>query len=574
MTTDELVTALHALKCDDAQDLVKQLHKRQLELESRNRELLETHEQLVHSRIRYADLYDFSPIGYASLDLNGVIEEINITGGKMLGGNPHGLTGACLADFIAPEDIESFNDHLRLCRLSRAERNIELTLTPPEGPAFDAQIFTAATQDADRRTFQFRMAIIDITMRKRAEAACLDVQKRLEQAVTERTAELQSERRQREEAERFLYEASSVLSMSLDHEVTLLALARAAIPHLADACVVDMLRDDGSIQRVAVAHARAAKEDELRDTERVPIPADVIRTGQAELRCRFIAAPLLVRGKVVGAIRLMLEREDRSYNPFDLALAEDLADRAAIALENARLYTNELEANRVKDEFLATVSHELRTPLTPIFGEIYRLRNCRPDDQDLQKVLDVIERNAKAQATIVEELLDVSRITTGKLDFNCGLANLTSIVESAVAAVRPSAEVLGIRLETSLDPASRLIWCDPDRIKQAIWNLAANAIKFSRQGASIEIRLENTPEWAHIRISDTGIGISPESLPHIFEQFRQTKRFSTRLHGGLGMGLSIVRYIVERHGGTVRAESSGEGQGAAFFVDLPYFQSI
>src|SRR5262249_43563407 len=157
----------------------------------------------------------------------------------------------------------------------------------------------------------------------------------------ERTAELQSERRQREEAERFLYEASSVLSMSLDYEVTLLTLARAAIPHLADACVVDMLREDGSIQRVAVAHARAAEEYGLRDTDRVPISADAIRTGQAELRCRFITAPLLVRGKVVGAIRLMLERQDRSYNPFDLALAEDLADRAAIALENARLYTNE-----------------------------------------------------------------------------------------------------------------------------------------------------------------------------------------------------------------------------------------
>lgn len=574
MTTDELVMALEAMKCDGAQSLVKQLQERQSELERRNRELLETHDRLAHSRMRYADLYDFSPIGYASLDENGVIEEINITGGKLLGENPHSLAGARLSDFIAPGDVQSFQDHLRRCRLSRTERSIELRLIPREGPLLDAQIFTTATQDADRQTFQFRSAIIDVTTRKRAEATFLEAQRKLEQAVTDRTSELQLERRQREDAQRFLYEASSVLSMSLDYEVTLRTLARAAIPHLADSCVVDMLQDDGSIKRVAVAHARADEQNGLCDTDRIPIQADVISTGQAELRGRFVAAPLVVRGKVIGAIRLMLERQDRSYNPFDLALAEDLADRAAIALDNARLYTNELEANRVKDEFLATVSHELRTPLTPILGEIYKLRNDRADDHDLQNMLDVIERNAKAEASIVEELLDASRITAHRLDFNYRRADITSIIESAVAAARPSAEALGIRFETVLDPPSRSIWCDPDRIQQVIWNLISNAIKFSRQGGFIEVRLENTPDSVRIRISDTGSGISPQVLPHIFDQFQHTERFATRSHGGIGLGLSIVRYIVERHGGTVRAESRGEGQGAAFFVNLPYCRSI
>jgi signal transduction histidine kinase len=216
------------------------------------------------------------------------------------------------------------------------------------------------------------------------------------------------------------------------------------------------------------------------------------------------------------------------------------------------------------------VSHELRTPLTPILGAIYKLRGSRARDEDLQTALDMIERNARAQARIVEELLDISRITTGKMDFNRQPTDLLSIIQNAVEVVRPSTEALGIGLLVYLQDPKRLVWCDRDRIQQVIWNLLSNAIKFTRQGGAIEVRLENSPGWAHIRISDTGVGISSEFLPHIFEKFRQAGSFTTRMHGGLGVGLSIVRYIVERHGGSVRAESAGEGHGTTFVVDLPY----
>jgi signal transduction histidine kinase len=295
----------------------------------------------------------------------------------------------------------------------------------------------------------------------------------------------------------------------------------------------------------------------------------VIRTGRPEVLDKAITVPLVIRGNAIGAIRLILEREQRSYNQFDLALAEDLADRAAIALDNATLSTKELEANRLKDEFLATVSHELRTPLTPILGVIHKLRTSRAGDTDLQNALDVIERNAKAQARIVEELLDISRITAGKLDFSFQPTDLLPIVEEAIDVVRPSTDALGIQLKTTLQPLPRLIWCDRDRIRQVIWNLLSNAIKFTRQGGVIEVGLENTNGWAQIRIRDTGVGISSDFLPHVFERFRQAGPFATRLHGGLGVGLSIVRHIVERHGGTVRAESPGEDQGATFVVALP-----
>ncbi len=580
MSTHELFEALHTLiaanrnngieHVDKTSELLKELQVHQLELEIQNRELRTTQEQLAQSRLRYADLYDFSPIGYASLHENGRIAEINITGGKLLRENPHKLIARPFIDFISPEDVAAFKLHLRRCRWSRQQRSIELGLLPLDSKGIDVQLFTMATQDAERHTLQFRTAILDITMRKRAEETARESRRQLEQVVAERTAELNSERQHREDAQRFLYEASSVLSMSLDYEITLWSLARAGIPHLADACVVDMVQDDGSVARVAVAHTQSEKERTLWDLEKYPSAANVIRVGQAELKASVICAPVLVRGKIIGAITLMSERPGRPYNLFDLALAEDLADRAAIALDNATLYTKELEANRLKDEFLAIVSHELRTPLTPILGGIYKIRASRPDDEELKATLDVIERNAKAQARIVEQLLEISRMTTGKLDFTRQPADLLAIIQTAVEAMRPSSEALGIHLKTSLQPPLRLIWCDRDRIQQVIWNLLSNAIKFTEQGGTIEVRLENSPGWVHIRIADTGVGVSPDFLSHVFEPFRQASNFTTRMHGGLGVGLSIVRYIVERHGGTVRAESPGEGKGATFIVDLPY----
>jgi PAS domain S-box-containing protein len=570
MTTNELFTALEALKHDDNQDLLKELQVHQLELEIQNRELRETQQQLAHSRLRYADLYDFSPIGYASLSETGVIEEINITGGKLLGANPHKLVGRAFTEFIDGSDVDQFNEYLRRCRYSRKKRGIELGLVPIQGSPIDIELFAMPTQDADRHTLQFRTAMIDVTMRKRAEAAVREAQRKLEQIVAERTAELTSERRQREDAQRFLYEASSILSISLDYDITLWTLARAGLPHLADACVVDAIQEDGSIKRVAVAHVRPEREAALWDTNTIATDSKVIRTGQAELHAKSLAVPLVIRGNTIGSVRLILEREHRQYNQFDLALAEDLADRAAIALDNSTLYKKELEANRLKDEFLAMVSHELRTPLTPILGAIYKLRTSRPADADLQTALDMIERNARAQARIVEDLLDISRITTGKLDFNRQPTDLRAIVESAVEAMRPSAEALGIHLHQTLDTLPRVLWCDRDRIQQVVWNLLSNSIKFTRQGGTVDVRLESKLASARIRISDTGIGINSEFLPHVFEQFRQGGNFMTRTHGGLGVGLAIVRYIVERHGGTVRAESLGEEHGAAFVVDLPY----
>jgi len=571
-TTDELFETLETLLESQAvdSDLIRELHVHQLELEIQNRELRLAQEQLAQARRRYADLYDFSPVGYASLDENGVIEEINITGGMLLGNNPHKLIGRAFSEFLVAEDVLKFADHMRHCRHSRRKRRIEVRLLTGQPEPIVVDLFTMATHDVEQHALQFRTAMLDVTLRKRAEEALRRSQSELEQKIAERTAELTTSHRQQEEAQRFLNEASAVLSASLDYDITLWSLARAAVPHLADYCVVDVTQYNGEVRRVSTAHVHPDKDPLLREPSCTLTTAEAVKTGRPVLEAHSMCVPLIVRGLTIGAIGLGLEREDRTYNLFDLALAEDLADRAVIALDNASLYSKELEANRLKDDFLATVSHELRTPLTPILGAIYKLRAAGFDKQELPRNLDVIERNAKAQARIVEDLLDISRMTTGKLEFNRRPTDLVQIVQTAVDVVSPAANSLGIVLKPSLEAPREPVWCDRDRIQQVICHLLSNAIKFTSRGGTVEVRLENQDKGVRIRIEDTGMGIAREFLPHVFDRFRQADEFTTRLHGGLGLGLSIVRYVVERHGGTVRAESEGRGRGATFIVDLPF----
>jgi signal transduction histidine kinase len=227
------------------------------------------------------------------------------------------------------------------------------------------------------------------------------------------------------------------------------------------------------------------------------------------------------------------------------------------------------EANRLKDEFLATVSHELRTPLTSILGWARMLRTDKLDDFTLARALETIERNARSQAKLVEDLLDVSRIITGKLRIDARPVGLPGIIHAVVDAVRPAAEAKKIQLKVSLKPDAGIVTGDPNRLQQVIWNLLSNAIKFTPASGSAGIELNRVDSYVEITVSDTGQGIKSEFLPYIFDRFRQADSSITRKHGGLGLGLAIVRHLVELHGGTVEASSPGVGQGATFKVKLP-----
>lgn len=289
----------------------------------------------------------------------------------------------------------------------------------------------------------------------------------------------------------------------------------------------------------------------------------------------WLAAPLTSRdGHNMGVIQLT-DRYDGEFTNDDEAILVQLAQMASIALDNS-LYAEEREANRIKDEFLATLSHELRTPLNAILGWTQLLRSdeggaTASDAAELSHGLEVIERNARSQAKLIEDLLDVSRITTGKMRLNVRPTEVGKIVLSAADVVRPAAEAKQIKVDCRLDPAAggAIITADPDRLQQVFWNLLSNAAKFTPAGGRITCELSRQGEDVVLRVTDTGAGIDPKFLPCVFDRFRQADSSSTRSQGGLGIGLTIVRHIVELHGGTVRAESAGEGAGATFTVTLP-----
>ena len=290
---------------------------------------------------------------------------------------------------------------------------------------------------------------------------------------------------------------------------------------------------------------------------------------ETEVSFRGVGAPCLhvvytpdrdTQGNVTGWFASIIDITDRK-------LAEEERERL---LSRERSMRSEAErVSRLKDEFLATISHELRTPLNAILGWSHVLRGGRIDEASSSRVLETIERNAKAQAQLIEDLLDVSRIISGKLRLDVKSVDLTSVIKAAIDSFQHAADAKGIQLQMVLDPAAGRIQGDGARLQQVVWNLLSNAVKFSTKGGLVQVRLERADSSAQITVSDTGEGIAPEFLPYVFDRFQQADGTTTRRYGGLGLGLAIARHIVEIHGGTIEAHSAGLRQGASFTVRLP-----
>lgn len=278
-------------------------------------------------------------------------------------------------------------------------------------------------------------------------------------------------------------------------------------------------------------------------------------------------SPLTQEGRVIGTLTVIDDVTERAAR--EAELQAQIEDRSRL-LSSEKLARNEAErANRLKDEFLATISHELRNPLNAILGWAHMMRLGNLTPANAERAVETIYRNAQSQAQLVADLLDVSRIISGKLRLNVRTVDLISVVKAAIDSIRPAADAKGIRLNTMLDPVAGPISGDADRLQQIVWNLLSNAVKFTPQGGRIQVKVQRVNSHVKIVVSDSGVGISKEFLPYVFDRFRQADASTTRIHGGLGLGLSIVHQLVDLHGGTVTVQSEGEGKGATFTISLP-----
>jgi PAS domain S-box-containing protein len=412
------------------------------------------------------------------------------------------------------------------------------------------------------------------------------------------------------ERDSFLADTSALLASDLDYEVTLANVVKIAIPRFADWCAV-RVNGDPPTEIFSDSRLLETFQNIFRSFARNELvgPRKVARTGEPEFLpdlgameqaaghmpgywqavrqlgfTSYICAPLRSRSEVLGTISFAMTSSGRRYTPDDLALALDLAARAAVAIDNARLFearhqlieseraarTEAEEASRLKDEFLATLSHELRAPLSAIVGWTSLLqRQPQNDPALLQRALAVIDRNTKLQVQLIDDLLDMSRIAAGKLRLDVQTVDLREVIRNAIAAVQPAAEGKGVVLHSILDPLAGPMRGDMNRLQQIVWNLLSNAVKFTPKGGHVQVALERVNSHVEIVVTDTGQGIDPQFLPHVFERFRQADASTTRRYAGLGLGLAIVKHLTELHGGTVRAKSPGPGMGSTFIVELP-----
>ncbi|MGV0106059.1 ATP-binding protein [Nostoc sp. DSM 114160] len=566
------------------------------ELKVASEELQATRIVVEKERQRYQELFDFAPDGYLVTDTFGIILEANRAATVQLNLLQRFLIGKPLLTFIAQSDHQAFFNYLTQLRQLDRGGEWEVCLQPREKICFDVALTVVTVRNEKGEPVALRWLMRDISQRKHLEL------QRQQLFANEQAARIAAEAA--EKRSNFLAEASSVLASSLDYRTTLRSVAQLAVPTLADWCIVDVIEDNLPIfTNPVIVASEPGKQPLLRELQqRYPIsidadygPPKVLRTGQPELITNILESslqkkssneehfsllrrleiksqmivPLLVRERKLGTILFASAQPERHYTTVDLKMAEELAQRAAFAIDNAQLYRQAQEANRIKEEFLAIVSHELRTPLNSMLGWVQLIRTRKWDEATTSKALETIERNAKLQRKLIEDILDISRIVQGQIRLNIRKVDLVPIIQAAIEAVHPTSEIKDIQVEFNLDSSVGQVMGDAERLQQVVWNLLSNAVKFTPNGGRVEVHLEQVNSNVQITVSDTGKGISPDFLPYIFERFRQADSTTTRSDNGLGLGLAIVHHLVEMHSGTVCAVSEGEGRGAKFTVLLP-----
>ncbi len=533
----------------------------------------------LRNEAQLTDFFENSAIGLHWVGADGTVLRVNQAELDMLGYVREEYEGHHIAKFHVDQNV--IEDMLERQRAGEVLQNYEARMRCKDGAIRQVRMDSSAFFE-DGKFIHTRSFTRDITERKRAESRLA-----LQYAVTQ----ILSESHDFDESARKILQAACE---SLDWAVGALwkvdrgaqVLRFVDICHMSEAKTpeFDQLTESIKFEKgVGLpgriwATARPAWIQNVVEDRNFPRGAVAHREG---LHAAF-GFPILLGGEVLGVVEFF-SREIREPDSELLKLAAGVggqvgqfSERKRAEEESAELFKREREAradaeraNRLKDEFLATLSHELRTPLNAVIGWSRMLSSGRLDRDNSKHALEVIERNAWAQKQIIEDILDVSRVITGKLQLNLGPVDLISVLDASLDAVRPAMEAKEIKSETLIDSSLRMISGDADRLQQVIWNILSNAAKFTPPGGRVEISVSQDMAFVQLRIKDTGPGIDPGFIPHVFERFRQADGSTTRTHGGLGLGLAIVRHLVELHGGTISVENREDVSGAIFTIKLP-----
>ena len=531
------------------------------------------------------------------MDLEGTVTSWN-RGAEMIFGYPAADVLGQSIRLIIPREKWSEEEEV-FARIRAGDRvdHFDTVRVHKDGHRLDMSLAFSPIKNADGVTVGASKVGRDITDRRRSE------QMREEMLARARAA--RSEAVDARDRLAFLASTGELLTVSLDFEETLRQAAKLAVPRLGDYCNIILHDEALGLKHVAWAHVDPSKEAVVRDLAMRALPrlgpktlaarvleerktvrwlrdeAEMARMSAGlpeELRkagdllgpYAYVGVPLRVAGRPVGVMSFAttLFESHRIYTDADVELIEEFARRASLAIENARLFARAEELNRLKDDFLATLSHELRTPLSAILGWARMLRQDQVAAEARARALESIERNAQAQTRIVEDILDVARGVTGNLRLEVAAIDLAEVARRAVDAVVPAAAAKQIAVDVRAH-GPVIVDGDSTRLQQVIWNLLSNGVKFTPRGGRVTVEVERDESTGVLTVTDTGIGISREFMPLMFDKFRQQDQSFTRQFGGLGLGLSIVRQIVELHGGSIQASSDGQNRGARFTVHLP-----
>jgi PAS domain S-box-containing protein len=528
-----------------------------------------------------AAIVESSDDAILSKNLDGIIQSCNSSAERIFGYSAAELVGRPITMLIPPDRR---GEEMRILeRLRRGERidHYETVRIAKDGHPIHVSLTISPIRDASGAIVGASKIARDISERKQTEQAL----------------------RRAQQMARFMANASLALADLSDERTILQRVASLSVPFFADWCTADIV-GEGVLERVAVAHSEPGKAGLAHEIAGRWLPgindsmgpgwvaasgkSEIVEDiGQAPLSwvreeghrrvlqelgfASYLCVPVMIRARGACAVLTFATgRPERRYDSMDLRVAEDLAHRTAVALENAMLYRGAVEADHRKDDFLAVLSHELRTPLNAIVGWSHVLREGTASLEMVRKAAETIHRNAQVQARLISDILDISRIAAGKMRLDLQAVDLPAVVEAALASLRPAADAKGVRLETAFDPEAGPVSGDPSRLQQIVWNLVCNAIKFVPEGRG-RVRASLEAQGPHVRLTveDNGPGIDSAFLPHVFDRFRQAESGANRRSQGLGLGLAIVRQLVELHGGTVQAANRPDGLGACFTVQLP-----